>query len=501
MIRRFSVLALFCSLLGSASWAQIERPTQLAPVPNYVDALRMSQNDIIYSAKALGMGNAFATLGAEYTAVLMNPATLGLIDSTTFSFSTNFRAFTNNTTFLSNASDFSTNSSKLSQFGMAAPLTLASRDVIIALGFTQSKDFNNSLKATGFNTGSSSLIQTLASNNSAIPAALRLSYATFDSTGRFLGDQTVINGKLTEGAYVLDYGGLTNFSFGLTLKVFEGVMVGASANYNGGTYTSDREFKETDTEDFYGSSVLTEPGNPLTADFREFYVHDVRQTEYRGFDLRFGLLFKLWNFISAGTSVKVPMPTTITETRYLNGQSTFGDGTQYFFNDPARQTRQTVQLPFEVSVGAAVNLWIVRATAQATYIDYTQMQYSEGLPLNELTLANKDIKDVFRPVINLNGGAEVDIPFTGISARAGFMWIPSPYESDRPDWESEEPIPNDRKYLTAGVGVNFSDMLSFDVGYAVGWWDQVRSNYGIKVENVKQEIVVHNILLTTRFVF
>jgi len=501
MIKRFAVMLLLLSLLGAPSLAQIDRPTQLAPVPNYVDALRMSQNDIIYSAKSLGMGNAIATLGSEYTAVLMNPATLGLIDSTTFSFSTNFRAFTNNTTYLSNTSDFSTNSSKLSQFGMAAPLTLASRDVIIALGFTQSKDFNHSLKATGFNAGPTSLIQTLTSANSAIPAALRLSYATFDTAGQFLGDETVINGNLNQGAYVLDYGGVTNFSFGLTLKVFEGVMVGASANYNGGTYTSDREFKETDSEDSYGSSVLTEPGNPLTADFREFYVHDVRQSEFRGFDVRFGLLFKLWDFISAGTSVKVPLPSTITETRYLNGTSTFGQGTQFFFNDPARQTRQTVQLPFEVTVGAAVNLWIIRGTAQATYIDYTQMQYSEGLPLNELTLANKDIKDIFRPVINLSGGAEVDIPFTGISARAGFMWVPSPYESDRPDWESEEPIPNDRKYLTAGVGVNFSDMLSFDVGYALGWWDQVRSNYGVKVENVKQEIVVHNILLTTRFVF
>jgi hypothetical protein len=481
--------------------AQVDRPTQLAPVPNYVDALRMSQNDIIYSAKALGMGNAFATLGSEYTAVLMNPATLGLIDSTTFSFSTNFRAFTNNTTYLSNTSDFSTNSSKLSQFGMAAPLTFASRDVVIALGFTQSKDFNHSLKATGFNAQPTSLIQTLTGLNSAIPSDLRLSYATYDTSGQFLGDQTVINGNLTESAYVLDYGGLTNFSFGLTLKVFEGVMVGASANYNGGTYTSDREFYETDTRDFYGASVLTDPSDPSTADFQEFYAHDVRETEYRGFDMRFGLLFKLWDFVSAGGAVKVPLPTTITETRYLNGTSTFGGGTQFFFSDPTRQTRQTVQLPFELTLGAAVNLWIIRATAQATYIDYTQMQYSDGLPLNQITLANKDIKDVFRPVINFNGGAEVDIPFTGISARAGFMWVPSPYESDRPDWESDEPIPFDRKYLTAGVGVNFSDMLAFDVGYTVGWWDQIRSNYGIETENVRQEIIVHNVILTTRFVF
>lgn len=501
MNRRFALLALLVVLFTGSGLAQIDRPTQLAPVPNYVDALRMSQNDIIYSAKALGMGNAFATLGGEYTAVLMNPATLGLIDSTTFSFSTNFRAFTNNTTYLSNTSDFSTNSSKLSQFGMAAPLTFASRNIVIALGFTQSKDFNHSLKATGFNSQPSSLIQTLTGFNSAVPASLGLSYATFDSTGQFLGDQTVISGNLQQGAYVLDYGGMTNFSFGLTLKVFEGVMVGASANYNGGTYTSDREFYETDAQDFYGSSVLTDPGDSNTADFEEFYIHDVRETEYRGFDVRFGLLFKLWDFISAGGSVKVPMPTTITETRYLDGTSTFGTGTKYFFNDPSRQTRLTAQLPFELTLGAAVNLWIVRATAQATYIDYTQMQYTDGLPLNEITLANKDIKEVFRPVINLNAGAEVDIPFTGISARAGFMWIPSPYASDRPDWESDEPIPYDRKYLTAGVGVNFSDMLSFDVGYTIGWWEQIRSNYGVNVENVKQEIFVHNVLLTTRFVF
>ncbi|MDH4069960.1 MAG: hypothetical protein OEV30_06010, partial [Ignavibacteria bacterium] len=103
----------------------------------------------------------------------------------------------------------------------------------------------------------------------------------------------------------------------------------------------------------------------------------------------------------------------------------------------------------------------------------------------------KEIKERLTPVVNLNGGAEFRLPFTGLVARAGFMYRPSPLKDD--------PMEFDTKIITAGVGINSADRLQFDLGYAVGFWTQRGVQYSI--DGVTQDVVTHDLLISMKFKF
>ncbi len=202
----------------------------------------------------------------------------------------------------------------------------------------------------------------------------------------------------------------------------------------------------------------------------------------------------MWNFIGISTSFKIPSAHTISETRYLSGTTSFKTGLPIKIDDVVTTQKYTIKPPYEATVGAMANLWILTGTAEATYVDYTQMEVSGGPDVPERSTINKRIKEQFTRVLNMNIGAEFRLPFTGLSARAGAMYRPSPYKND--------PGRYDQKFLTAGIGINSGDKLFFDIGYLYGWWDQQKSEGQTPVDpSVNQTISYNNVLLSMRFVF
>ena len=154
----------------------------------------------------------------------------------------------------------------------------------------------------------------------------------------------------------------------------------------------------------------------------------------------------------------------------------------------------TIQSPYEFSVAADVNLWIITGTAEITYIDYTQMKFSGDLEVPEQSALNKKIIDTYTQTFNAKIGAEFRLPFTGLSARAGAMYIPYPV--------AESPTEFDRKFLTAGLGIRSGEgAMEFNVAYVYGWWDHVAEDYGSSIQPIRQSIISQNILasLSLRF--
>jgi long-subunit fatty acid transport protein len=288
-----------------------------------------------------------------------------------------------------------------------------------------------------------------------------------------------------------DQGGIVHISLGFGYEVVPDIFVGMSANYATGSYLSDREYFEVDTADTYGSSVQTNPADPLTTDFQRIYVHDVRNTTYSGWDVKVGILYKFYNFIGISASFKAPFRHKISETRNLSGYADYAGGRRVEVAPTETQLAYTTIPAYEATVGAMVNLWILTGTLEATYVDYTQIDFPSGLPLQVRSLAIKEVKEKLTPVVQLNGGAEFRLPFTGLVARAGFMYRPSPLAND--------PMEFDTKVVTAGFGINSSDRLQFDLGYALGLWTQRGDKYS--VDGVTQEVVTHDVLVSMRFRF
>jgi len=457
------------------------------------DALRLSGPGLTFDARALGMGNAYSTIGYDYSAVRLNPATLGNIRASTYSASINTNSFPGTSKYNQIENYFATTSTSFSQLGIAIPFLVDSSNFVLSLGYTQSKDFNQSLKYGAFNPSTSSVIQDLTAANSEFARALGLSYQEFDPvTNEYLGDRTIINGNLDESGFILDQGGLVHFSAGAGFELMPGVFFGASGAYTVGTYLSDREYYEKDTRNNYDSTTQTNPADPRTRNFQQFYLHDVRDVEYSGWDFKFGVLYKFQNFVAISVAFKVPTAHSVSEIRNVSGFAEYEQGTLVNQRGMETETLYKVTPPYEATVGAMINLWILTGTLEATYVDYTQMTFSGGnIELPQRTLAIKEVKESLTQVININGGAEFRLPFTGLSARAGFMYRPSPFKDD--------PMEFDTKVLTAGLGINSSDRLAFDLGYAIGFWTQRGSQYGL--EDLTQDVVTHNVLVSVKFAF
>jgi hypothetical protein len=192
-------------------------------------------------------------------------------------------------------------------------------------------------------------------------------------------------------------------------------------------------------------------------------------------------------------SFKVPFAHTIEETRYLSGTSSFSSGALLQVDPTSTYSSYQIRPPYEATVGAMVNLWILTGTAEATYVDYSQMKVTGGVDFPSESDLNKQIKDQFTRVLNLNAGAEFRLPFTGLIARAGAMYRPSPYKGD--------PGKYDQKFITLGFGINSADRLFFDIGYLYGWRDQRKDEVQTAADpTVEQTVQYHDVLVSIKFV-
>jgi hypothetical protein len=245
---------------------------------------------------------------------------------------------------------------------------------------------------------------------------------------------------------------------------------------------------------FYPDTLLTDPNDAATAGFQQASYRDVRTTDYTGWDVRFGVVYRFENFIGISASFKVPFRHSVSETRYLSGSSIFATGTVRDVLAVPTSLSYQMNPPYETTVGAMINLWFLTGTAEATYVDYTQMEVAGGVDYLTQSSINKQIKDAFTRVLNLNLGAEFRLPFTGLIARAGGMYRPSPYKSD--------PSRYDQKFVTLGFGINSSDLLYFDIGYMYGWRDAKKDEVQTASDlAVEQTVHYHNVLISMKFVF
>ncbi len=462
------------------------------------DAVRLSQPGLYTNARAMAMGNAYSVIGNDYSAVLFNPATLGLTESTEFTGSINYDFYANTSNFFNTQTKYVNNTTTFSQFGIVVQLKADTlNSFALALGYTHTKDFNRARKFDGYNPNSS-LIEDMTANNNSVSRKLGLSYPVNDpTTGNYLNDESVFNGKLQQSGFDLESGGLNTWSFGLSYEFANNIFLGASANYTVGGYLGDSEFYETDINNIY--STQTVPSDASTVGFTSLSKRETREWAINGYDFRIGLLYKLWNFIGIGVSFKTPTHYSIYENYSYKAESNFAKGYTKKYENEVLDKHYKISTPYEFTVGAMVNLWIITAAVEGTLTDYSQIAYEGGLDYKDQAKVNKFLTTNFDPLLRINGGAEFRLPFTGLSARAGAMLIMTPSHTDQLTEDGKIDFSYDKKYLNAGIGFRSGDNLEFDITYTYGWWTVVNENYGEGLSTVTNDIQIHNVIFTTSF--
>jgi hypothetical protein len=140
------------------------------------------------------------------------------------------------------------------------------------------------------------------------------------------------------------------------------------------------------------------------------------------------------------------------------------------------------------------NLWILTATAQATVVDYAAMKITSGAgSVPDEALINKRIKDSLSAVMNLNAGVEARLPWTGLCARAGMLYQPSPF--------MEDPSKFALKAVTLGAGINTQDLMRFDIGYAYAWRHENQNQATGDANSGDEKNGYHTLLFSMRVAF
>jgi long-subunit fatty acid transport protein len=147
-----------------------------------------------------------------------------------------------------------------------------------------------------------------------------------------------------------------------------------------------------------------------------------------------------------------------------------------------------ISSPAEYSVGASYHRNNLTLSGNVSMIDYAKMKFGNYDSAPE---KNADIIDLMRSVINLNAGFEYTLRNSRIALRGGFMMMPSPFKDDPSDF--------DKKFVTAGVGYNFSKSSSINFAYVYGWWQDVGDNYGSNISRTFQEVKFNNFVTSVKF--
>lgn len=451
---------------------------------NFNDALRLSFQPYKIGARALGMGGAFVGLSDDYTATAYNPAGLFQLRRIEFHGGLNYLSLSNNTSFFGNQSSFSSSSARLNDLGFVFPFPVIRGSLVFAFGYNRNNFFNDALSFEGYNAGNTSMIQALLGKGD----VSYLLYLT-DETG----EVTPINGKLYQSGSILNSGSESNWIFSGAIEVAQNLAFGVTIGIISGDFERNRDYSERDIYNIYNANIKTDPNDSRTADFELFNLQETLKWELTGFTSKIGLMYRFKNFMQFGTTVKFPSIYTIKEHYLVDGYSRFGTGFSADIDPPLESKLEyEIWSPIEFGIGFSVSKFGVTISGDINLIDYTQMEM-KGLSPTRTAKVNKDIKQLFRSVMDYSLGAEYNILKTGVRLRAGYFTKISPFKDDPRDF--------DRKYLTFGIGYITPEGFSLDLAYIKGSWKNIGDNYGSGVSRTYQNLKSSDFVFTTSFRF
>ncbi len=495
-----------------------------AQVPE--DAVRYSWFPQNGTARSLAIGGTMGSLGGDLSAGFVNPAGIGFYRTNEAVLTPGFKL--NN--IKTNYRDFSVNE-KSNHFSLGTSGVVFARNDrtdwnksnAIAVAFTQTANFNNTIHYKGFNNYSSfseQFAEEFAGLNQSISDVLNTNstapYTAAPALFTYLIDTITISNKLVIKAapeYVLDAGKALKQEMTKNTKggLYELAFTYAGNNGDqwlwGGTlgvplvnYESNTVYTERDTS------------SDNTNYFNSFTYADNYSTKGAGLNVKLGLIYRPKEYLRFGLAVHTPSYMAHSDSRETNLQTIlenpnsnlnvsstqFTNGTRgeakYIQSSPWRALLSGSYVFREVEDVAKQRGFI---SADIEYVNHSGSRFSSDNEQPTTTeeayykQLNSVVKDIYKGNINLRLGGE--LKFNTIMARAGFGYYGSPYRD----------APSDANMMTFSGGMGyrnkgfFADLTyvhlvtnDFDVPYRLQAKQNTFANVTRKTGNITATIGV-----------
>ena len=355
------------------------------------DALRYSYSDNIATARSLGVGGSFGAMGADFSAIGHNPATLGNFWRSEFTFSignssgdvrTKWSKTDNNvldSKFVFDNIGFVTNNRRKAG-------SWVSRN--FAIGLNKLAEFHNNMNVDAVTTGSLMESPDLFDQS-------EINYSPFDSFPIYQSMSVTESGSINELVFAL--GGNYNKKF----------LLGASIGVPFLSYTTDRHIEESVPDSlFYDPEFY----------FTSLTYDETYNTTGVGFNFKLGAIILLPYKFRVGMAMHTPTGYRLSEDA---SKDFVAESNNYYIDTIAQSSyfdfKLTTPWKFIGSVGKIFKTgdFAGFVNADVEYLNYSSAKYnfrkysSDEIDLENEKIVNRKIRRELRSTMNFKLGAEI----------------------------------------------------------------------------------------------
>ena len=440
----------------------------------FVDALKLSNTQIHGTARSAAMGNAIGALGGDFTSLSINPAGIGLYQTSEFTFTPSFSF--NESDVQVGGNKFSDNDFEfnLDQVGYVGSYKLSNGSsslvsINFGVGFNKLADFNQTAMGA-FNQSSVSFLDGIvdyANTESLSNAYLerqigsieyrdwhaKLAWETYLMDTVYDNNDNIIDGQyvsiLFEDEMVdqkkswVSSGSITEYVFSAGLNFNHKFYLGATVGIHDVYYKMNQVYTEQLTNDSFS--------------FRDRYL-----LTGTGYVFKLGAIYKPSSSVRLGFAFHTPTYYQLDEENNLYMISWLADpepnqyeGTNYFGYDFRTPLKAVLSGAFIINKAAIISF-------DAEYLDYSSMRYKDGYDGDDMDDINAEIGQNYEQVFNFRVGGELRVT-NQISVQAGYEYYGEPFKSNVSIADAGS-LKNELSSVSVGAGYSYKNFF-IDAAY------------------------------------
>ncbi len=474
---------------------------QYAWSQDYEDLLKFSQSNQTGNARYSAMSGAFGSIGANASAMSINPAGSALLRGSLFEFTPEFTLTKTENHYLGNYDRAFTGSLKIPNIGFMSGKNIKESDLFItgvSFGFSINRQnlYNQTSNFNARNNGSSITDDFLRLANKDLwysdynDLAYDSKLIFFDTVSdMYVSDYRWYDGNVVKTQYGQDQAVnlkksgskreyLANFGIDFSQKVYLGANIAAESIF----YTEDFKFTEIDNQQklYYLSDFTYSKSTELVG---------------MGVNAKVGVIVRPVEYLRLGLAAHSPsvysMSTTTTSTLHVNYEN---------YEVPNKSAENINEFDYQMLTPSKIvaSLGFVYKNLAVLGVDYESVNYSYGyLNLNSPDEAarNQAIADNLTKTDNLKVGGE--LRYGPFSFRGGFATYGNPYSK----YVVDDPFI--RTDVSGGVGIG-NDRFYCDIAWVRSNTKQyysLYSNYSGSEVSSRTNLKRDNLLATIGFKF
>ena len=461
------------------------------------DALRYSQQHYTGTARSMAMGGAFGALGGDFSSIGINPAGLGVYQSSEFTFTPTME-MRKSTSGNLNDDKFTFGISNIGYVATIRPRMKSEggwQNFNFGIGYNRTNNFRKSSISQILNSESSMLDVFDANADGYLPSELDdinegiafdthlLNQSEDDPTKYELASYDRMDQRKT----IDEKGSMGEFNISFGANYAHKFYIGASLGIQNISYKSTSRFTE--------SSITND-----NSDLDYYYLEEYNKTSGIGANFKIGMIYKPNQNIRLGASLHTPTFFSMEDEFQNKMYSSFitpDENGEYSYPSESflSSYEYNYRTPMKFTLSGAVVLSKkMILSIDYEFVDYSDAKFKDNDYPDEIAAINDDIKFAYESVGNLRAGLEYRVS-SALSLRGGFANFGNPYKTSSVD--------ESYNIYSGGFGIRQGNFF-FDAAYSYSDKDESYVYYNtpdVSSGKVNLEDKNHQMRLTFGFKF